>query len=252
MQTNKTKAKLKDGQSVYGCIVNLPNASLVEILAREGWDFLLFDGEHGTLDPGDCEHMVRAAELCDVTPVVRATTNQPAVILRYLDTGAQGVHVPWVNTAAETESAIRSIKYQPRGVRGLAGVRASQYGKIPLGEYTQRANAETISVIHIETAEAAEQISEIAAVDDVDVIFVGPTDLSHSLGLPGQVDHPDVQAVIAQIVEAVRNAEPALGIYAGSAEAVQRWRSQGFQYFAIGFSALLRPAVQDYLQAVRA
>lgn len=100
-----------------------PDAGLVEVLGYQPWDFIVFDGEHGTLEPRDCEHMVRVAELCGVTPIIRVTTNLPPTILRFMDTGAQGLHVPWVNSAAEAEAVVRSVKYHPRGIRGLTGVR---------------------------------------------------------------------------------------------------------------------------------
>ena len=103
MQTNTTKAKLHAGEMVLGCFVRYPDASLIEVLGYLGWDFLVFDGEHGTMEPRDCENMVRAAELRGVTPIVRVTTNLAPIILRYLDTGAQGALVPWINSAEEAE-----------------------------------------------------------------------------------------------------------------------------------------------------
>ena len=155
MRSNAVKAKLKSGETVWGCFVRYPDAGLVEVLGYQPWDFIVFDGEHGLLEPRDCEHMVRAAELREVTPIVRVPTNQPHHILRLMDTGAQGCHVPWVNSASEADAAVRSVKYHPRGQRGLAGVRAADYGQAgSLADYTQRANAETLVVVHIETAEA--------------------------------------------------------------------------------------------------
>jgi 4-hydroxy-2-oxoheptanedioate aldolase len=252
MQSNTTKAKLKAGETVIGCFVRYPHAGLVELLGYHGWDFLVFDGEHGTLEPRECEHMVRAAELRGVTPLVRVTTNQPPIILRLLDTGAQGAHVPWVNSAKEVEAAVQSVKYHPRGVRGLAGVRAAGFAQAtPLAEYIQHANSETLVVIHIETASAVAQISEIAAVDGVDVIFIGPTDLSHSLGVTGEVQHPKVQTAINQVVDAVAKAKPALGIMIGSAETASQWRDRGALYLAMSLEALLRSATKEFLQTVR-
>ena len=252
MRKNTTKAKLKAGETVFGCFVRYPDASLVEVLGYQGWDFIVFDGEHGTLTPRDCENMVRAAELREVTPIVRVTTNQPPVILRYMDVGAQGLHVPWVNSAAEAEAAVRSVKYYPRGIRGLAGVRAADYGQvIPLSEYVQQANAETLVVIHIETVEAVERLPEIVAVDGVDVIFIGPTDLSHSFGVPGQPQHPTVQEAMQRVVETVAASNAALGIFVSNAAAARQWRERGVQYIAVGLEALLSQAIRDYLTAAR-
>jgi 4-hydroxy-2-oxoheptanedioate aldolase len=252
MRPNAAKARLKAGETIFGCFVRYPDAGLVEVLGYQAWDFLVFDGEHGVLEPRDCENMVRAAELRGVTPIVRVPTNLPPQILRLMDTGAQGLHVPWVNSAAEADAAVRSVKYHPRGQRGLAGVRAADYGQAgSLADYTQRANAETLVVVHIETAEAVERASEIAGVDGVDVVFIGPTDLSQSLGVPGQTQHPDVQAAIDKIVQAVSKTTAALGIMVPNAAAARQWRQRGARYVAIGMENILAPAAREYLKTVR-
>lgn len=253
MQTNTTKARLKSGETVFGCFVRYADASLVEMMGYQRWDFLVFDGEHGTLEVRDCENMVRAAELRDVTPIVRVTTNLPPIILRFMDTGAQGLHVPWVNTAEQAEAVVQSVKYYPRGKRGLAGVRAADYAQAgPLGEYVKQANSETLIVIHIETAEAVEQLSDIVAVDGLDVVFIGPTDLSHSFGVPGQPQHPKVQEAIDRISETVANSPASLGIMVTNVKAARQWRERGARYITIGLESLLAPAGRDYLQTVRA
>lgn len=253
MRKNTTKAKLKAGETVFGCFVRYPDATLVEVLCYQPWDFLLFDGEHGTIEPRDCENMVRAAELRGVTPLVRVPTNQPPIILRYLDTGAHGLHVPWVNSGAEAEAAVRSVKYQPRGIRGLAGVRAADFGQAaPLAEYVKTANEETLVIIHIETAEAVDRLPEILAIEGVDVIFIGPTDLSHSLGAPGQPQNPTVQAHMQRVVDQVAKTDKALGILVQNAASARQWRERGARYIATGMEAVLAPAVREYLSAVRA
>jgi 4-hydroxy-2-oxoheptanedioate aldolase len=252
VKSNSTKAKLKAGGTVHGCFVRYPDPSLIEYLGYQPWDFLMFDGEHGTLEPRDCENLVRAAELRGVTPIVRVPTNLPATILRLLDTGAQGLHVPWVNSGPEAEAAVRAVKYHPRGVRGLAGVRAADFGQAgPLVDYVRQANAETLVVIHIETADAVERLPEIVAVDGVDVIFIGPTDLSHSYGQPGNPQHPTVQVAMQRIIDTVASTNLALGILVTSSTAAREWRQRGARYIATTIESLLTPAARDYLKAVR-
>jgi 4-hydroxy-2-oxoheptanedioate aldolase len=252
MRTNTAKAKLKAGETVFGCFVRYPDAGLVEVMGYQPWDFLVFDGEHGVLEPRDCENMVRAADVRGMTPIVRVPTNQPATILRLMDTGALGLHVPWVNSAAEAEVAVRSVKYHPRGQRGLAGVRAADYGQAgTLADYTQHANAETLVVIQVETAAAVAQAGEIAAVDGVDVVFIGPSDLSQSYGFPGQPQHPAVQAAMDEIIRAVSKTSAAVGIMVPNAAAARQWRERGARYIAIGLEAVLAPAAREYLKAVR-
>lgn len=253
MKINATKAKLKAGGTVHGLFVRYPDASLAEVLGYQPWDFLMFDGEHGTLEPRDAENLVRAAELRGVTPIIRVPTNLPPVILRLLDTGAQGLHVPWVNSGPEAEAAVRAVKYQPRGIRGLAGVRAADYGQAgSLADYVQQANAETLVVIHIETIEAVERLPDIVSIDGIDVIFIGPTDLSHSLGVPGQPQHPTVQAAMQRIIDGVARTDKALGILVPTAAAARQWQERGARYIATTIESILCPAAAEYLRTVRA
>jgi len=251
MRTNKTKKKLSSDQAVFGCFLRYPSAALVEVLGYQDWDFIVFDGEHGMVDPSDCENMVRAAELQDVTPIVRVTTNSPPVILRYMDTGAQGLHIPWINSRLEAEQAVKSVKYEPLGIRGLASSRAADYGQaISFGEYVNKANKETLVVIHIETAEAVEQLPEILTVEGLDVIFIGPTDLSHSLGVPGQTDHPIVKTAMEKITEAVSETDLDLGIMVSDAQAAQEWRERGARYITVTFESMLNPGVRQFFSSV--
>ena len=170
-----------------------------------------------------------------------------------MDTGAQGLHIPMVNSAADAERAVQSVKYHPRGTRGLASVRAADYAQAaPFQDYIQQANRETLVIVHIETAEAVENLREIVAVEGVDVVFIGPTDLSHSLGVAGQMDHPSLQHAMNRITETVGESEAALGILVGNAQAAQQWRERGARYIAVTFESLLTPAVKTYLSTVRA
>jgi len=249
---NSLKEKLRNGETVYGCFIRYPNASLVEVLGYCGWDFIVFDGEHGTIEPADCEQMVRAAELQGVTPIVRVPVNQPHVILRFLDTGAHGLHVPMVKSAVDAEAVVRSVKYQPRGSRGLAAVRASDYAqRVPLREYVAQANAETLVAVHIETGDSVDRLPEILGVEGLDVAFLGPTDLSNSLGFPGELQNPKVQATFQRFVDAVSASRVALGLMVPNAEAARQWRARGARYIAVGFENVLNPACRNYLKSAR-
>ncbi len=252
LQNNVTKAKLKSGETVFGCFVRYPDASLIEVQGYLGWDFLVFDGEHGTLEPRECENLVRAAELRSVTPIVRVTTNQAPIILRLLDTGAQGLHVPWINTAEEAERAVRAVKYFPRGNRGLAGVRASDFAQVgSLSDYIVKANSETLVVLQVETAEAIEHLPRIVQVEGIDVIFIGPNDLSHSLGFPGQMENPQVKAALDEIAKIVLRSGKILGIMVTTERAARDWKQRGARYIAISLDSVLSPAVREYLKKCR-
>ena len=251
MNANQTKAKLQAGQPVYGCFIRYADASLIELIAGLGFDFLVFDAEHGTIEPRDCENLVRAAELRGVSPFIRVTTNTAPVILRFADTGAQGIQVPWVNSVEDAERAVQAVKYSPRGTRGLATTRAADFGqKATLAEYVAQANAETLVIAQIEGSEAVDQVSGIARVEDIDVVFIGPTDLSNSLGHPGDPAHPKVQAAMDRIVADVDGANAALGIFVPNAQAARAWRERGARYIVTSLEPILSGAIRNYLGQV--
>ena len=252
MLENKVKAKLAAGEAAFGCFVRTPEASLIEYVAMLGWDFLVFDAEHGTLQPRDVEDLCRAVEPRGTTPIVRVTTNDAPTILRFLDTGAHGLHVPWVNSPAEVERAVQSVKYTPRGIRGLAGSRASEWGiNEPIGEYVKRANRETLVVIHIETQDAVDAIDDYIGIDGVDVLFLGPTDLSQSLGHPGDLKHADVLRAMDRVADAVVGSGKTLGIYAGTVDMTKEWLDRGARYFTTSLEPFLRDGMRAHLRDVR-
>jgi 4-hydroxy-2-oxoheptanedioate aldolase len=252
MRTNNIKTRLAAGETVYGTFIRNHDPSQVEVLGYLGWDFFVFDAEHGTFEPRDCENLIRAAELHDVTPLVRASMNQASVILRFLDVGAQGVQIPWVNRKEDAEAAVAAVKYQPRGARGLGGVRASDYGlRGTLAEYVQKANAETMVIVQIESRAGVERIHEIVNVPDVDVVFIGPTDLSNSYGHPGQPDQPEVAAAIERVLQVTRESKVKAGILVRDAQSACLWREQGVQFIVTTLESLLVPAVRTYLKQVQ-
>ena len=252
MLENKTKAKLAAGEAAFGCFVRTAEPQLSEYVGMLGWDFLVFDAEHGSLQPSEVEDLCRAIEPRGTTPIVRVTTNDAPTILRFLDAGVHGLHVPWVNSAAEAERAVRSVKYSPRGIRGLAGSRASEWGlREKVGEYVQRANRETLVVIQVETQDAVDAIDDYLAIDGIDVLFLGPTDLSQSLGHPGELDHPDVVAAMDRVADAVVGSGITLGIYAGSVDMTKHWLDRGARYFTTSLEPFLRDGMRAHLQQVR-
>ena len=252
MLKNSTKAKLRRGECVYGCFFRTPDPTLAEFMGYLGWDFLIFDAEHGSLAPNRSEDMVRAAELRGVTPLVRVTTNQAHVLLRFLDAGAQGVHVPWVNNVDEAERALQAIKYFPRGRRGLAGVRPATFGQeMSLADYVARANEETLTILQLESEEAVNNLDAILDVPDIDVLFLGRTDLSQSLGRPGLTGHPDVEAVVERAVARITRSNVALGVVVPNVEQALVWRERGARYIAVTFEAVLASASRAWLAGAR-
>lgn len=254
MEANKTKAKLKAGETVFGAYLRHADPGLAEVLAHYGWDYLLFDGEHCPLTERDCENLARVSELRDVTPIVRVPVNQPSVIGRFLDTGMQGIQIPMVNSAEEAQAVVRAVKYQPLGTRGLAAARAANYGQSPgfvVKEHIEKANAETLVIVQVETVAGMEQTPRIAEIPGIDVIFIGPMDLSHSLGVAGELRHPKLLSACDSIASAVKSRGKALGIMVGNAEAAIEWKERGARYIMIVLEALIAPAVRGFLKTVR-
>ena len=252
MLINQTKKKLRNGETVFGCFLRYPDPNLVEVLGCEEWDFIVFDAEHGSMQPAHIENMVRAAELRNVTPLVRVTTNSQSVILRFMDTGALGLHVPWIESGTDTAAAVGSVKFHPIGRRGLAGSRAAAFGyNTDWPEYVKTANEQTLVVLQIESPLAVENLDEILKIEAVDVIFIGPLDLSNALGYPGAFDHPKFQDAVGHIADRVLKTDVALGIMVSTAEAAIQWQQRGARYLSTPFEIVLRGGCRAYLGHAR-
>ena len=252
MIDNHTKHRLAAGETVVGCFLRYPVATLAEFMSLGGWDFMVFDAEHGALQPRDLEDLSRACELHGVTPMVRVTTNEPSTILRFLDAGAHGMHVPWVDSGAAAEAAVQAAKYEPRGSRGLAATRSAGFGlQASIGDYVCQSNLETLVVVQVESAEGVANVEELVAVDGVDVIFIGPTDLSHSLGHVGDPSHPEVQAAMNRVADVVTASSKTLGIFVANPADAVTWRDRGARYLLTGLEPLLSGSTRNYLETVR-
>src|SRR5262249_10481680 len=183
---------------------------LAETLGYMGWDFLLHDGEHSPLSVRECEHLARISEITDCTAIVRVPSNMPWMIGQVFDTGIMGVQVPMINSGAEAMVSARAAKYHPLGTRGLATTGPARYGQIQpfsIADQVVRANAETMLVAQVETPAAIEDLPAILDVPGIDVVFIGPSDLSLSLGFPGQLQHPVIQQAFDRIIAAVTPTE---------------------------------------------
>ncbi len=252
MRKNLTKAKIQAGETTYGVFVNVSNPSLVEIVGHLGFDFALIDAEHGPMGLESCEEMIRAADAVNITPLVRIAMNIQQNILRFLDMGALGVQLPLLNNKADVENVVRSVKYRPEGRRGLAGVRANSWGLAgPLGEYVQEANRETLVIVQIETLDAVENLKEILTVPNIDVVFIGPNDLSQAMGYPGQMKHPEVQGLIDRLVKEIHAAGKATGTVAYDAETLKLRKEQGFKFIVYNIMAMIVKSGREYLQMAR-
>jgi 4-hydroxy-2-oxoheptanedioate aldolase len=239
MQRN-IKAALKQGQVLLGSFFRLPSPDLVEIFGEAGFDFIIIDQEHGAVTVETTSDLVRACDLVGMAAIVRLPDSLPWLVQHALDVGAMGVQAPQVGTVSDAERIVRASKFAPMGRRGVCrNVRAARYSARDRFAYMEESNRDTLVVIQIESKEGVENLEGILAVPGIDVVFLGPYELSQSLGLPGQVDHPTVRGTMEQAVKACRLAGVAAGVYADSVEAVKHWVGMGVQYVAIGVDTAL-------------
>ena len=252
MLKNKLKQKLLAGQPAFGVSVMFPSPQVVEMVGRLGFDWVLLDCEHGSLSPESVELMAMAAESTGLTPIARPWTNSPEAILRVLDRGAMGVQIPHVNTANDAKHAVEAVKFHPMGTRGLAaGTRPAGYGFAgSASDYVQEANRETLVCVQLEEAEALRNLDEILRVDGVDVLFLGPSDLSQSLGYPGRSDIPEVREAMDRAFAAIVAAGKVPGS-TGNVQAIRDYQRKGVRYLYTHLSRLLASASQEFLSTVR-
>lgn len=225
---NRVKQALKQGKKIVGAWCQIASPITAEIMAEAGFDVVMIDLEHG---PGDILALIgqiQAMKANPALPFVRAPWNDFVAIKRILDAGVYGVLVPYVNTRAEAEAAVRACKYPPDGMRGIAGSpRAAGYGQNSMG-YLKRANDEVLVMTAVETPEAVANLDDILTVPGLDGIFIGPMDLSTSMGHFADASQPEVQAAIATIEAKVLAAGKFLATVAGSWAQAQKLYERGY------------------------
>ena len=234
VRVNDIKRKLKNGEPVFGTFVKAPEPSVVEALAFAGFDFIIIDNEHTAMNMETITNLIRAAELHGMLPTVRVKQKTAAEILQVLDAGAMGVQVPQVDTRTEADNVVKWAKYAPVGERGYAASqRSAGYGSMNPVTYAQMSNDNTLVICYCETKTCVDNLDDILQVEGVDVIFIGPFDLSQSYGVIGQPKHPVVLEVIDRIISKVTKAGKAVGIIAADAAETKMWIEKGVRYFSV-------------------
>ena len=233
MKKNYLKKALRDGKVVLGPFLKFIDPAVAEIMGFAGFDFVIIDAEHGPISIENAQNMIRAAESVNITPVIRVGNNDEALILRALDIGAQGIEIPQINTKSGAMRAVKSVKYFPQGERGVCRyIRAANYSSMDKFKYFKYANEETMIIAHIEGVEGINNLDEILSVPGIDVIFIGPYDLSQSLGIPGEVNHPLVTKKMQEVVSRCKENKITVGTFADDVEMAKSWVSLGVQYMS--------------------
>ncbi|MEA1993608.1 MAG: aldolase/citrate lyase family protein [Euryarchaeota archaeon] len=227
---NKLKKRLENGEKTVGAWMTIPHTDISEALSTLPFDWFVFDQEHSTLDDQLSQQLMQGMRGTDVTPLVRVAWNDMVLIKKALDTGAYGVIIPWVNSKEDAVNAVRACKYPPEGVRGCGPRRTTLLDP----EYLETVNDELLIIVQIETREAINNVEEILAVDGIDGFFLGPVDLSTSLGHMGDVQHPEVQHAIEEVFNTGTEMNAISGIWKGAGMTIKERIEEGWQMVSLG------------------
>jgi 4-hydroxy-2-oxoheptanedioate aldolase len=254
MSILKLKQAFKEGKTVVGTWLNAPSPAQVETIGYAGFDLVVLDTEHSSYDIAACETLVRAADSAQIPCLIRVSENQPTPVAKALEYGAQGIVIPHVSSQTQARAAVSHAHYAPVGIRGAAPtVRGAHYGQIPWPEYLAQAKAETLVVLQIEGKDGIENLDAIMAVEGVDVLFVGPFDLSESLGISGQLDHPLLLDTVAGVVRRARDQGIALGIWMPTPEQAGPWIERGVQLITVASNDMIfLKGCQAYVSQIKA
>jgi len=233
LKKNNLKEVLKEGKNVFGPFMKFTDPAAVEIMGFAGFDFVIIDAEHGPISMQSAQNMIRSAETVNITPIIRVSSNDEALILRALDIGAQGIEIPQINCKSDALRAVKSVKYSPQGERGVCRyVRAANYSSMDKFKYFKSANEETMIIAHIEGVEGINNLDEILSVPGIDVIFIGPYDLSQSLGIPGELNNPLVTEKMKEVVLKCKENKVSVGTFVDDIKTANFWVSLGVQYIS--------------------
>lgn len=251
MRLNQTKQRLRQNQPAFGTMCNAASTLVVETLGLSGYDFVIVDLQHGENNLDNAQHMFQALGSTPATPFVRVAAGVPMYIQRALDLGAYGVIVPLVNTRAEAEQVVASVRYAPQGTRSWGPVRGLLYGG---ADYFSKSAEELMALVMIESAEGLNNVEAIMSVDGVDGCFVGPMDLGISLGYSPDLPalDPAVEAAIARILAATQAAGKFCGIHTTSVDDAKRRVAQGFRLVSVmADTRMMKAGAQQTLAALR-
>jgi 2-keto-3-deoxy-L-rhamnonate aldolase RhmA len=255
MRPNPVRTKLREGGTVYGTMAfEFFTPGLMPALAAAGADFVLLDMEHSGIGIETVKAQIAACRGLSVVPMVRVPGCHYHLVATVLDAGAMGIMVPMVETAAQARQIVSWCRYRPDGVRGVAfGMPHDDYGGGDVVQKLREANERTLVIALIETAAGIASAEEIMAVDGIDIGWLGHFDLTNSMGIPGQFDHPDFLAAVDRLVAACRVQGKPAGVLAGSVETAEAWRARGFRVFAYGTDiSLLQESLRSGLARLRA
>lgn len=252
MRTNAMKQKILTGEPAFGLSIMFASPHMVEMAAGCGFDWVLIDCEHGAISLESVELMCMAADAAGITPIARPRSREGVDILQMLDRGAMGVQIPHVNTAEEARAAVAACRFTPLGNRSLAGATRPQNYDLPerAKTYYDDANWEILVCVQLEDKIAIDNADEILGVEGIDVFFIGPSDLSATMGHPGNPKAPPVASAVEETLAKIVAAGKAPGMPA-AAEAVDQVVARGVRYIYTHVPRLLGSGASNYFKAAR-
>lgn len=228
------KEKLAKGEVVVGPFFKTNHPNLVEMFGYAGFDFIIVDNEHSNFGYSEVENLIRAADGVNLHTIIRIPSAAEEHILHALDSGASGIQIPSLTTAAQAKAAMVYTKYYPMGRRGMAAnQRAAKFGFKSAAEHFADSNNNTLVVVHVENKEMVDEIDTLCQIPEIDVLFIGPGDLSQAVGKPLQVNDPEVVALIEKIFAAAARHKKIIGIWAGNAVDAERYIRMGAQFIGL-------------------
>ena len=240
---NGLKKDIRSGKVTIGTWVTIGHPEISEILSTLPFDWLVFDMEHAPLDVGVVEVLMMPLRGTNITPLVRIPWNDLVIIKRVLDIGAYGLIIPWVNTRDDVENALKACKYPPRGLRGVGPRRCIMYGAYDVKRYYEVFEDELIIAIQAETKAALDNLEEILSVKGVDIVFIGPNDLSASLGVFREFNHPKFLEALTTVIKTCRNMETTPGIMAYNLNQARKYIEMGFKFISIANDAVMMRSI---------
>lgn len=250
IRENKTKAKLRRGDTVFGLISLSADPLLVEWGGLVGFDFYVLDAEHGAVTVSHAENIARAAESAGITPLIRLGQFDAKLILKYLEVGMLGVMQPGLKTAREVRELVSAVRYPPRGTRGLGPSRANDFfiGPMTQADYVRFANDQMMVIPHFEEAEMYSELNAIVQIEGLDGITIGTRDLALSMGYPDGANHPQVQDLIGETIALARGANLAVGIPVSSGALAQTQIERGANMILVSTHSLMQQGAKDFLR----
>lgn len=248
------KTKLANSELTIGSWITLGHPAIAEIMAAAGFDWLVLDMEHSVMELGEAQAIIQVLDKQQCSAIVRLTSNHPDQIKRVMDAGATGVMVPMVKSAADARVAVQGVYYPPRGQRGVGLARAQGYGA-SFPAYQQWLEENAVVVVMIEHVDAVNSIDAILAVPGVDAYIIGPYDLSGSMGRPGDLNHPEVQAAIEAVLTAGQSAKKPGGIHViePDPDALQQRIKAGFNFLGYALDIRILDSIcRNHMQQIRA